>query len=305
MRRFTLLLLIALAVTPSADARNADEPWLVEWTMVDVSPPGVSGDAHLLRFADGTNILIDTGFEPQARERVLPALRRAAVDRLDLLVITHAHTNHYGGLPALLDSGIAVGEIVFNRPDPAACDAEQPWGCNRGHIAQAFAAAAAHGVPVRSAARGDVLYRGEAGGTELRVLYAFDGANTPVGRTSINDTSLIMRLEAGPTSVLLAADLDLKLGRYLAAEGEELRADILKVPHHGMESAAPDAFLDRVAARAALVPGPAGEWDGDRGERLRRYFERHSVPVYVSGVVGDVVVKIGPAGYRITTERGK
>jgi len=302
VRRFAILLLAALSLA-AAPSHAADGDLLVEWTMIDVSPPGVSGDANLLRFADGTRILIDTGFEPQARERVLPLLRRESIDRLDKLIITHAHTNHYGGVPALLDSGIEVGEIVFDPPDAKACAAEAPWGCNPDHIALLRRAAQAHRVPMRSVSAGDVLYRN--GDTVLRVLYAFDGSDTPVGRTSINDTSLIMRLDAGGTRVLLAADLDLKLGAYLAREGKGLRADILKVPHHGLESAAPNAFFDRVGARLALVPGPAPEWRGERGERMRHYFESHGVPVRVNGIDGDITVRLRAGGYDVSVEHAQ
>lgn len=302
MRRFTILLLAALGLAV-APCHATDTGWLAEWTMIDVSPPGVSGDANLLRFADGTRILIDTGFEPQARNRVLPLLRRESIDRLDQLVITHAHTNHYGGVPALLDAGIKVGEIVFDPPDAQACAAEAPWGCNPEHIAQLRRAAQAHGVPMRSVSAGDVLYRN--GDTVLRVLYAFNGGNTPVGRTSINDTSLIMRLDVGGTRVLLAADLDQKLGAYLAREGKGLRADILKVPHHGLESAAPNTFFDRVGAHLALVPGPAAEWRGERGERIRRYFEGHDVPVRVNGIDGDITVRLREGGYDVSVEHAQ
>jgi len=280
------------------------EHQLLRWTMVDVSPDGQSGDAHVLEFADGRVVVVDTGFKEQARAHLLPLLRDRSINHIDRLVITHAHRNHYGGLFVLLDNGIAVDEVIFNLPAQAACDAERPWGCRYKEVADTRDLLVQRGVRLVTAKAGDMVYQDSQRGIRLQVLAVFDGVDTPVGRTDINDTSIIMRLDAGAVSVMFAADLNQGIGGYLAEHSKDLAATILKVPHHGVESAAPNEFFDRVGAKVALVPGPADLWASPRGERLRRYFEAHHVSVYVNGIHGDVTVVIRSDGYSIDTARG-
>jgi competence protein ComEC len=303
---------VRIAVLVAALAVIATSAWwlwqrehrLLRWTMVDVSPDGVSGDANLLEFADGRVMLVDTGFKQPAREQLLPLLRERSIDHIDRVVITHAHRNHYGGLFVLIDDGIAVDEVVFNLPAQAACDAERPWGCRYKEVVGTRDLLRERGIRVLTAEAGDVLYEDARRGTRLKVLAVYDGIDTPVGRTDINDTSIIMRLDTTAVSVMFAADLNRGIGGYLAEHNKDLAATILKVPHHGVESAAPNEFFDRVGAEVALVPGPADLWTGPRGERLRRYFADHHIPAYVNGVHGDITVVIRTDGYSITTARG-
>jgi competence protein ComEC len=273
--------------------------------MVDVSKePYVTGDANLLVFDDGTTILIDTGFKALARRSLLPALERGGVSTIDALVVTHPHRNHYGGVLALADAGITLRKVYFNLPAREACDAERPWGCDYDHVTSTLEELERRGVDVETMHAGDVIYGAADGRTTLRVLYVYDGLSTPVGRTSINDTSAILRLDSGKASVMFSGDLDLALGKYLAKHGEHLRAQILKVPHHGADSAAPDAFFDRVAPRLALVPGPAQLWNSDRASRLRDYFQSRNIPVYTNGEAGDITVSLHANGkYTVTTSR--
>ena len=91
-------------------------------------------------------------------------------------------------------------------------------------------------------------------------LYAFDGVNTPVGKTDINGMSLILLLTHSGVRALFTGDLNDPIGAYLAKSGHNgvnnLKADILKVPHPGADPLASNDFFDSVGARVALVPAP-------------------------------------------------
>ncbi len=282
------------------DDRTAE----VEFTMVNVSGDRHSGDALLMEFPDGHVTLIDTGFERYTIAELIPLIKRRGITAIDELIITHAHRNHYEGMLSLLEAvGGRIGAIYFNLPAREACDAEKwPSGCRWDHLVSARQKAKDAGVLVREAEAGDVIYQDRSRNISLKVLFAFDGADTPVGGTDINDTSLIMRLEVGDTSVLLPGDLNKRLGAWIAKQDADLSATILKAPHHGVESAAPNSFLDRVAAEVALVPVSAPPWQGERGERMRRYFESRGVPVFVNGLHGHVTVRLRPDGYLMETE---
>jgi competence protein ComEC len=124
-----------------------------------------------------------------------------------------------------------------------------------------------------------------------------------VGRTDVNDTSVLLLLSHGRTKALFTGDLNMALGAHLAQEGSRIEADILKVPHHGAESVAPNAFFDRVAPRLALAPCPTTLWSSDRNQRVREHLRGKGVETLVSGLNGDVAVRLGSRGYSATVEK--
>jgi competence protein ComEC len=105
--------------------------------------------------------------------------------------------------------------------------------------------------------------------------------------------------------VLFTGDLNLSLGAYLATSDFDLRADILKVPHHGTEGVAPNEFFSRVGAKVALVPSPHALWLSLRSKRVRDFFETAKVPVYVSGIHGNVTVRFHADGFQIDAEKDR
>jgi beta-lactamase superfamily II metal-dependent hydrolase len=277
---------------------------LMTWTMINVNYSPQQGDAHLIQTRNGKNILIDTGHLDPARKALVPYLQAKGVKKIDAVFITHPHKDHYDGLLAILENGIPIKDVYFNMPDKQVCDAEIPWGCDYEHILNYRKMLASNQVNILEAKAGKELDLGW--GSSLKILYAFDGVNTPVGRTDINDMSLIMMLKHGFNSVLFTGDLNAKLGEYLANEGKDnhsLKVDILKLPHHGTEGAAPDAFFEAVSPSDVLVPSPALLWCSARSARMKNWVESRKLPTYVNGFSGHVTVKMGLFGYQIEAER--
>lgn len=280
-RFFAFPLAVLLLPTVAAPHRT------VEWTMVNVNAGEAQADAHLIRMPDGGYQMIDAG---DTESRLVPYLRERGVKRIERVFISHLHTDHYGGLPAILEGGIEIGEVYVNYPERSVCDGESPWGCNFAHIEQTTALLRSKGVAVIEVKPGQVLYAKD--GVRLSVLYAYSGIDSPVGRTDVNDTSVIMALEYGKTRVLFTGDLNSALGTYLAAHAADVKADILKVPHHGTEGVAPNEFFERVGASVAMVPAPRGLWLSDRSERIRRHFEQKGTRTFVNGLCGHATVLI-------------
>ena len=271
------------------------------WTMINVNYSPQQGDAHLIQTRNGKNILIDTGHLDPARKALVPFLQSKGIKKIDTVFITHPHKDHYDGLLAILESGIPIKEVYFNMPDKQVCDAEIPWGCDYEHILNYRKMLALNQVNVLEAKAGMVFDLGL--GSSLKILHAFDGVNTPVGRTDINDMSYIMLLKHGFNTALFTGDLNSKLGEYLAKEGKDLKVDILKLPHHGTEGAAPDAFFAAAAPKDVLVPSPALLWCSARSARMKNWVESRKIPTYVNGFSGNITVKMGLFGYQIDAER--
>jgi competence protein ComEC len=292
----SVVIFIAIAV---ASVYMSYKPLI--WTMVNVNYSPQQGDAHLIQTSKGQNILIDTGHLGPARKVLVPFLQSKGIKKIDTVFITHPHKDHYDGLLAILESGIPIKDVYFNMPDRQVCDAEIPWGCDYSHIENYFRMLKSNSANILEAKSGMLFDLGF--GSSLKILYAFDGVNTPVGRTDINDMSYIMFLKHGFNTALFTGDLNAKLGEYLAKESKHLKVDILKLPHHGTEGAAPDAFFAAASPKDVLVPSPALLWCTPRSARMKNWVESRKIPTYVNGFSGHVTVKMGWFGYQIEAER--
>jgi beta-lactamase superfamily II metal-dependent hydrolase len=294
-------MLLMTWVTCTFGQAKPNKPLL--WTMINVNYSAMQGDSHLIQTDTGKNILIDTGYFKQAEDMLIPFLISKKVKKLDKVYISHPHQDHYAGLLMLLKKGIRIKEVYFNLPDKEICDAEIPWGCNYKELLEYHDSLTKSGVVVLTAKAGDKFEIGTA--ASLEILYAYDGVNTPVGRTDINDMSLIMKLTNGTQTALFTGDLNAKIGAYLAKDGNNIKADILKLPHHGTEGAAPDAFFEAVSPTVVMVPSPALLWCSARSSRMKKWVESKKIPTYVNGFVGHVVVKMQKDSFQVITQRSK
>jgi len=139
-------------------------------------------------------------------------------------------------------------------------------------------------------------------GATIKILYAFDGVHTPVGKTDVNDLSLIMILEQFGHKILFTGDLNRPIGGYLAQNAPDIQAEVLKVPHHGTEGCAPNSFFKAVDPKYALVPAPQGLWCSERSSRIRNWFQEENIPIFVNGFHGNVRVEIQKSTLRILPE---
>jgi competence protein ComEC len=195
------------------------------------------GDGLMLHAGPGAAVVVDTGPDPALADG---CLRRLHVDRIPLLVITHLHADHVGGLSGAL-RGRRLGAIVtgpLDEPAPAWHDL--------------LGAAASRGVTVGQPSVGRTW---QIGAVQLQVLgpeIAYHGT-----RSDPNNSSLVLRARIGGHTVLLAGDAEIAAQRALLRSGLDLRADVLKVPHHG--SAYSDSeFLAAVRARVGVISVGAG-----------------------------------------------
>jgi len=161
--------------------------------------------------------------------------------------------------------------------------------------------AAKHGTPISPIKQGDTFIFDEQ--SSMEVLYVYDGIHTPVGHTDINDMSAITLIRDGKNRFLLTGDLNKKLGAWLAEHGKNLKADVIKIPHHGTEDLAPNAFFEKVAPRDIIVTSPRDLWCSKRSKRIRDLAAKHHYGVYVNGIQGNITVTSCGNSYTIQTEK--
>ena len=192
------------------------------------------GDTVVLPAGPRRVVVVDAGPDPAATDRCLSDL---GVAEVSLLVVTHFHVDHVGGIAGVF-RGRRVGAVATpSWPEPAS---------GRSTVDDA---AQGRGTPVRPISAG-WAYRD--GPLRLDVL----GPPRPLSgtRSDPNNNSLVVRVHAGGVSVLLAGDAEgEEQAAVLAAHGPEgVRCDVLKVPHHGSSYQDVD-FLDATRPRVALV----------------------------------------------------
>lgn len=302
---FIRILTIVVCVALAAARAHAEES-VARWTMLNVSPKEEQADCHLVTFPDGQQILIDAADAGDAPGVAVKEFSALGVKHLSFILISHFHRDHYGRLLDILDTGVAVDRVIVNVPVQRVADRELPWGCNFIHVQSVLAELRNRGIPYETPKAGDRLLEvtapdGTKGGVD--VLCAFDGVNTPIGETDVNDTSIIARVFFGANRILFTGDLNHSLGAYLATSEIDITANLLKVPHHGTEGVAPNEFFDRVGAKVVFVPSPKNLWFSKRSERIHTYFAGREIPAYVSGIHGNITVTLTPRDFSVETER--
>ena len=269
------------------------------WSAINASSVESQGDAHLLTFCKTNHILIDTGPAVNS-ENLISYLKKNNCAMIQSVIITHAHRDHYGGLPPMLAAGIKVKSVFFNIPCPDLVAAE-PWGCSAGEISAITNGLQQAGIPLKDIRAGTRWAMGTEG--MLSVICAYDGIHSPVGRTDLNDTSAVLMLRHGRNRFLFAADLNRAVGGFLTTNCPgRLKADVLKFPHHGAESFPNESFFAVVNAKTFIVPAPVELWFSDRSARARKLTEGRAV--FINGICGDITVISDGKGFQVHSDKG-
>ncbi|HEY0702365.1 MAG TPA: DNA internalization-related competence protein ComEC/Rec2 [Candidatus Acidoferrales bacterium] len=233
-------LAIVIAVFPFAPQLNHGK---FEVDVLDVG----QGDSIFAVSPMGRTMLIDGGGQAGAEaisgarsgpdigeDVVSPYLWSRGIKKLDVVALTHAHHDHLDGLHAVL-ANFRVSELWIGR------DEETPA------FLQLLAEARARGTKIVQRVQND---RFDWDGVQGRVLWPAD--ISAVTKPS-NDDSLVMTLDDGVINFLLPGDIEKKVENELVAEDAPLKADFLKVPHHGSKTSSTDAFVAAVAPKIAVV----------------------------------------------------
>jgi len=282
-------------------------PPQTRWTMVNVTPGQVQADCHLLEFPNGERVLIDVADAIDAPGTALTFLEKRKIKHIDLVIISHFHKDHYGRLLDAIKAGIKIDRVAISLPASREQMDREHQGtplADWDDVMATLKFLREKNIPYFIPNAGDRLIDASTRGVPiyLDVICRYDGVHTPIGKTDINDTSIIVRLTHGNIHALFTGDLNRPLGEYLARSNLDLSADILKAPHHGTEGCAPNEFFDRVHPTAVLVPSPRSLWFSLRSKRIRDYFSSRHIPAYIAGINGNVVVTITAQCYTVWSE---
>lgn len=231
---------------------------------------------------DGARMVIDAGAESAA---LADALRARRIRHLDVVVVSHGDHDHAGGVADLL-AAHRVGTLVVAAGDPTLR--------GDGSARDALRAAADAGIPVTPVAAGQRFTLGSSAVEVLAPTAAAQPGEEP------NSRSIVLRVTGAHGSMLLTGDADEISQHRLLARDHDLRADVLKVPHHGGATNAP-GFLDAVHADVAVVSvGADNTYGHPHPDTLA---DLAPLPVYRTDRDGTVTVTLAPDGPVVTTDR--
>jgi competence protein ComEC len=231
------------------------------------------GDSVLITTPRGRSLLIDGGPDPLAAARLLRDSLPFWDRSVDMVVLTHPHSDHVAGLPEVLRrydvERILERTISFESADYA------EWR----------EAVNAEGAAIVQAAAGQILYTDD--GVVLEVLAPFE--KLPAGASSDpNRASVVLRLTYGQVSFLLTGDMFTEAEQGLLALGTLVQSSVLKVAHHGSRTSTSERFLERVGPAVAVISVGENNWHGHPHEEVFR----------------TLLERVGEQNLFLTSERG-
>ncbi len=277
LRRLLLLFALLACALASAGPLPRPEPGRLTVYFLDVG----QGDASLIVSPTGRTVLVDAG-PPDAARSLVQRLGDVVEGPLDLVLLTHPHLDHLGGLTEVL---ARFGARRYMDPG-----FDHPTSAYR-QLLEAVAAREIQYVEPLLDEGGAPVTIGLGGGASITVLWPRRPAQPFLSgtRSDANANSIVFRLSYGETSFLFTGDAEADTESQLLRSGQDLRANLLKTAHHGSRHSSQAPFLARVAPEAAVISCAAGnEYRHPHGKALQR-LQAVGARVLRTDVSGDIV----------------
>jgi len=221
------------------------------------------GDCALVRTPAGRNIIIDGGGSINDEKGsfagehiVVPLLYNLNMTEIDLMIASHGHMDHIGGLKTVLDKIKVNRLIVADAPDT--------------EMRELTDKALEMGIPVTQMKEGDVLYQEDR--LVIKAIYPLEEEwlmpNAAVANA--NEFSLVVRLDYGDFSALFTGDISAETEKRLLTDNADIDCDLLKVAHHGSKYSSSAGFLAKASPSLAVISVGRNRYGHPGPETLER-----------------------------------
>lgn len=243
-----------------------------------------NADCILVRQEDKT-MLIDAG-ERKSKTVVQQYLQTYGVEKFDLVIATHPHADHIGGMAYILEN-YPVERFVMSYMD----EEHTPTTASYENMLEALIE---KNIPVDEAVPGAVY---ELGTARLQILAPYEPD------ADANNISVVTRLTFGDKAFLFTGDAETSVEKQLISGDYSLKADVLKLGHHGSNTSNSTAFLRQVAPDFAVITcGENNEYGHPQQEVIDR-LTRQEMTVYRADVDGHIVFTTDGATLSVSTRK--
>lgn len=239
------------------------------------------GDAALIEFPTGENILVDAGpktFSYDAGEKVIvPFLKRRGISELNAIVVSHPHDDHMGGAPFVMRS-LSVARMV---------DAGQRAQSNIYYDYENLE----NGIQHKQVQAGiQLLQIPNARLYVLDPIPRFLDNDSTDGYSDLNNTSVVFKLQYGTTSFLFPGDAEAPVENHLVFVYDDfLKSDVLKAGHHGSSTSSTEEFIAKVRPKVVVVSvGKFNKFHHPSSKVIERY-EHSGTEVHRTDEEGAVI----------------
>ena len=240
------------------------------------------GDAFLFRLPDGSTVMVDAGTRKAAADLV-SKLRRLGVRRIDILVASHPHEDHIGGMTKVIES-FEIGRFWDS-------------GYNHGSSIQQTMLATIQEKGIRYG-RPKAGFKEMIGDVTLEVLAPGETAITGTA-SDANNNGIVLLVTYGGVSFLMMGDVEYR-GRQ--AIGRFPEAAVIKVSHHGARNGTDKKLLGEVAPRVAILSYGRGNSYGHPHKETMKLLEQGGVSIYATE---DGDISLNTDGERLTVRQSR
>lgn len=230
------------------------------------------GDCELIE-CDGATVLIDGG-EAVNAGYVLGYLKSRGIQKLDCYIVSHPHSDHMGAAAEIIN-GIKIDKFIttdfseLNMPTSKVYEnmldsLENQPECE-----------------VITVKAGDVL---EIGKLTLNILAPFEETS------DYNNMSVVVRADYGKTRFLFTGDAEKEVEKQMLENGSDLKADVLKVGHHGSKTSTGSDFLKAVSPKYAVISCGAGNSYGHPHKEITELLKRCGIEYFRTDEQGTIVI---------------
>ncbi|HHY81631.1 MAG TPA: MBL fold metallo-hydrolase [Clostridiales bacterium] len=280
--------LILLAVINLVESNNL----MPENKAVEVSSQDSTVEVHFIDVGQGDSIYIKTPSQDiliDAGERgdtVVNYLNNLNVEDLELVIGTHPHSDHIGGLINVFEE-IPVKEVM----DPGVVHTSKTF--------EDYLTLIDEKDIIYTVVRAGIK-RTYDDGTVLEIL----SPENP-DEEKLNDASIAARLTFGEISFLFAGDAEVPSEKKMLEAGYNLKSTVLKAGHHGSSTSTSKEFLEAVSPEAVVIMCGAGNTYGHPHKETLAKLEAAGIKVYRTDLMGTIIVETNGSTYDIMYEYGK
>lgn len=229
------------------------------------------GDAIFVK-SDFGNFLVDSGEYGNAR-KVLSHIKSYGVHKLDYIFITHYHTDHTGSMGDIIDN-IEVDKIVV----PDIPEEKLPTNKSFEYMLRSIKRKNLQAIVALAGDRFDL------GEVKIEVL-------GPISNDlEMNDLSLVLKITCDEISFLLTGDIESKAEVAMVESGANLKANVLKAPHHGSKTSSTARFMNKVDPEMVVISCGRDKSYGHPHKNVLQRYDRIGSKVLRTDFYGNIIV---------------